>query len=295
MSRLLSLMCAVVLLAGTSAHADVTSVAPPEGLFFVGLVGGQWRMVVVESQGKLRHIVTTSEPRTPAYSEPLGRAAYISAAGELRELDLATGKDTALLLPSSKVAYTQPAYRPGTDELYVVALRDGSSVETDLGRVERAAKKLVVVLQQRSAQFEPAFTRDGAQLIYSNVLCASECPKIIQEIWVMDVVGGATRQLTLLNAVSRQPAAGISSAVVFASNANGYYQLWRIQPGAAAQQLTREAAVDESPAITASGDIYFVRRTANGGRLMRLTTQGEASPIKLDDSITDVRDVRWGR
>ncbi len=209
--------------APTNRASDTASL--PKGAAFVGLVGEEWRLFVVEASGQLRTVHTQTEPRTPAYAARLGRVAYVSSAGELHEIDIKSGAEQVLLMPSSKMAFTQPAYRPRTDELYVVALRDGTSIETDIVRVDRAMKRTTTVLSQRSAQFEPTFSADGMHLFYSNVACASECQNIVQEIWGMDVVGGRVQQHTLLNAVSRQPVSAADGSVLFASNTRGTYQL----------------------------------------------------------------------
>ncbi|MGH8177223.1 MAG: hypothetical protein ACREV5_13265 [Steroidobacter sp.] len=280
-------------LACLSSHADVAGV--PKELLFVGLTHGEWRLIVGEGSAAPRRIDSVSEPRTPAYSLKRNRIAYVSSAGELREIDLISGADSVLLKPSREIAFTQPAYRPESDEIYVVALRGASSVDTDIVRVDRSAQRTVPLLRQRSAQFEPSFTRDGARMLYSNVVCGSECPKIVQELWSMDVVGGVAEQITLLNSVSRQAAAGGGDRIVFASSKSGHYQLWGIDAaGASPRRLTESPAVDESPVIGDAGEIYFVRRTAAGGGLMRVDVSGRAQSVALPDSISDVRDVRWG-
>lgn len=266
----------------------------PPGVSFVGLVDGEWRLFIVEGGGVLRSLRTRGEPRTPAYSSRLQRAAYVSAAGELREIDLQSSSDSLLLKPSATFSYTQPAYRPRTDELYVVALRDRSSVETDIVRVDRGAQRATTFLLQRSAQFEPAFSADGQRLFYSNVACASECPKVLQEIWAMDVVGGIAEQRTLLNAVSRQPAAGSDDLVIFVSNAQGSYELWRSGSTGKAEPIARAEGIAESPITTHDGEVYFIKRSAQRGVIVRLLDDGAARPVALAATIQDVRDLRWG-
>lgn len=285
-------LLALLLLACTTPQATAASADLPVGMSFVGLVKDEWRLFVVDASGA-RAVKTAGEPRTPAYSAHLQRVAYISSAGELRELDLKTATDTVLLRPSVKVAYTQPAYRPQTDELYVVALRDGSSIETDIARVDRIAKRTVTVLHQRSAQFEPAFSADGAQLLYSNVACASECPKVLQEIWTMDVVGGISEQRTLLNAISRQPVSS-DAGVIFVSNAGGSYALWKSTASGEATRLTHDSVLAESPVVSDSRTIFFIERSPQGGVVVALGEDGTTRPVALPTDIKDVRDLRWG-
>lgn len=288
------LLIAVIATLGSSPRLAFANDVLPEGVSFIGLVNGEWKLLIMGAGGALRTVRTTSEPRTPAYSSWLGRAAYISAAGELREIDLQSSTDSLLLKPTAKVSYTQPAYRPRTDELYVVALRDGSSIETDIVRVDRVAKQTTTVLLQRSAQFEPAFSADGTLLLYSNVACASECPNVLQEIWTMAVVGGVAKQRTLLNVISRQPAGMANGAVLFVSNARGTYELWRSSGTGLAEPIGRPEGVAESPIVTGDGSVYFILRTSRGGHIARLLEGGAARPVGVAKGIEDVRDLRWG-
>lgn len=293
-----SLICMLVaagaLAAPRFARADVVIAHAPAGLVFVGLRNDRWLLFAGTGDANPRSIATVTDPRTPAYSKGQQRIAYVSSEGAVREIDLRTGEDAVLLESTRSHGYTQLAYRPGTAELYLVVLHQGSSVDTDLAVLDRDKRQARIVSRQRSAQFEPAFTSDGAQLIYSNVSCASECPNIVQEIWSMDLVSGVVQQLTLLNAVSRQPTIDAAGAVVFASNEQGHYQLWRLAPGAQPVRLTDAAAIDESPVSSDRGEVYFIRRTADGGQLMRMDANGSLTAVALGRDIRDVRDLRWG-
>lgn len=272
---------------------QVSAQAYPPQLLFVGLSSGQWKLFV-GAGSQLVTVDTSSEPRTPAFAFEHKRVAYISAAGELRELDLSQKRDTLLMAPSADAAYTQPVYRPGTVDLYLVALKQGTSVDTDIVHFDRATAKMQPVLRQRSAQFEPTFSSDGQQLIYSHVACASECANIIQEVWGMRLSSGTVEQLTLLNAISRQPALAASGTLTFSSNQAGHFQLWQRSKPGKLTQLTQSQAVDEAPVTGEAGEIYFIRREASGGRLMLRAPGGQLRALELPD-ISDIRDLRWGR
>src|SRR5262245_38483148 len=87
----------------------------PAELLFVGLSAGEWALYVGRGTRELQRVPTVSQPRSPAYGARAGRIAYISAGGELREIDLERRSDVVLLAPTKQEAYTQPTYRPGTD------------------------------------------------------------------------------------------------------------------------------------------------------------------------------------
>lgn len=279
--------------ASTPLHA--ASAELPEGLLFVALREDTWQIHRVDGRGEARPIPTPTEPRTPAYSASTGRIAYVSAAGDVHEIELASGDDTVLVRKTDQQAYTQPTYAPGSDVLYVVTLRQGNSVDSDITRVDRATGKTVPVLLHRSAQFEPTPSRDGHRLYYSHVACAAECGKIIQEIWALQLASGVTEQLTLLNGISRQPVEGEDGTLYFSSNRDGNNHLWRLpRIGAAPERLTDGRVTDDSPAPIGDA-VYFVRRERGATRLMRWRQERGVAPVDLPAGISAIRDLRVGQ
>lgn len=266
--------------------------ALPAGLALVARGDDGWRLVANDPDGRLLRLPTLSEPRTPAFSAARGVVAYVAANGEVRELDLASRADRLLLRPDAEVAFTQPAYSPDGARLYLVALRKGNSVDTDLVVVDAAAPAAPPeTLEQRSAQFEPHASADGRRLAYSSVSCTMECGRIIQEIWFRDLVTGEATQATLLNAVSRQPSLAADGTLYFASNAAGHYHIYRqAGPGEAPRALTRGEVTDESPVVL-DGVLHFIRRQRDGVHLMRWTGSG-AEPVPLPKEFLDLKDLR---
>lgn len=276
--------------------AAATGEPLPPGLLFVGLQAGSWKLHVAQGDGTLRAVSTPSEPRTPAFSARRGSVAYVSAEGELREVDLASGRDEVLLSPTASQGYTQPTYRPGSDELFLVLLRQRSSVDTDLARVQRGTRSAERLARQRSARFEPAFGEDGRILVYSAVSCAMECGRIIQELWERDLVTEQARQLTLLNGIARQPFRARDGRVYFSSNRAGHYHIWRLASSEEAPTaLTSGDVTDESPVVDDAGTVYFIRRRPSGAQLMRLAPAGAPRPVRLPPELVDLRDLRLGR
>jgi Tol biopolymer transport system component len=173
-----------------------------------------------------------------------------------------------------------------------VLLKDGASVETDIAAVDPATDSENVVVAQRSAQFEPHFY-PPAMLYYSNVLCTEECGRIIQEIWRKNLVSGEAEQVTLVNAIARQPVVSPDGRwLYYSSNKSGNFHVWRLdlQTGTY-ERLTDGVVTDISPALDGQGQLYFIRKSPTGTQLMHLGSSREPEPIPLPPSMTDIRDL----
>lgn len=266
----------------------------PAGLSFVGHTATGWEIFVVNDEGRLRRVPAHSEPRTPAYSLSRRRLAYVSAEGHVREIDLRSGDDRVVVEAGPGAAYTQPAYQPGGARLYLVRLKQGSSVDTDLVAVDPDRANVRVVTGQRSAQFEPRVSADGRFLYYSSVACTLSCGKIIQEIWRRDLLSGESEQVTLLNGIARQPFPGSDGSLYFVSNRAGSFHLWRWSIGDIPERLTSGIVSDESPVLASDQSLYFIRRSPTGTRLMRLAGGGTAEPVSLSVELADLKDLRAG-
>lgn len=284
---------AMILLWSHSSNAS----SWPSGLSFVGLKAGVWQLLVVPRGASTPQAIPLPlEPRTPAYSGNTSRVAYIGADGGLREFDLASGRERVLALPDRNHGYTQPAYGKGGEELLVVVLKEGASVDTDIVAIDRNKARRQPVVSQRSAQFDPAIGADG-WLYYSNVLCTTDCGQIIQEIWRKDRVSGVARQLTLLNALSRQPVSSEDGGTLyFSSNRGGNFHIWSLDLVAGEyRQLSDGRVADTDPAVDARGNLYFIRRSPAGTRLMRRGDDGNLVEVALPEGITDLRDLEIDR
>lgn len=265
----------------------------PEGLSFIGLTSEGWRLYAVgPGESEPRVIATSSEPHDAAYHLSGGRIAFIAADGALRELDLHTGEEHTLRPRSDRLAWTQPAY-DSAGRLFAVALKEGSSADTDIVQLTGTTVKQVV--QQRSAQFEPNV--QGRVLHYSNVLCTVGCGRIIQEIWRMDLLTGQARQVTLMNAISREPTASPDGGwLYFVSDRNGHYHIWRLAiPDGEPEPVTRGNYTDLSPALDGAGRLWFIRRTPQGVRLMVREAEGTMLTKPLPAGISDVRALEIAR
>lgn len=269
-------------------HAE----ALPDGMMFIGLKDGHWRIHVVTDKG-LQILETASEPRTATFNRRRGAVAYMGADDKLHEIDIHQGKDRQLLTSDKERALTQPAYSASGQTLYMVAMQGGMSAQTDILAVNLDKKETPRrVTQQPGAQFEPRAMGDHG-LLYSSVSCSLGCGRIIQEVWLKDMLTERARQVTLMNAIARQPSPSIGGKwIYFSSDADAHYHIWRISSdGGAAQQITKGNAADISPALDRRSWVYFIRYEPGGTKLMRIDGDGALAALQMPDGITDIRNL----
>ncbi len=262
-----------------------------QNISFVGLMNDKWQFYM-EIQSNLQEVRTLFEPRTPTFNLKNGRFAYIAPDGSLYEQSLKNKKEKLLLQADRGHAYTQPAYDSTGNQLYVVALKEGASVDTDILVFDKSRKNPKVIVRQRSAQFEPTAptTKD---LFYSNVLCTVGCGKIIQEIWHMDVVSGEAKQVTMVNSIARQPVVSHDGTwLYFSSNKSGPYHIWRMNLKTQKyEELTQGNVTDISPALDKDDTLYFIRRSPEGVQLMHRKAEGALVSMTLPEGVSDIRDL----
>lgn len=263
----------------------------PAGLSFVGLSNDQWAIYAAQS-GELDKFPSASEPRTPSFHLKTQRYAYIGADASLHEANLQNSADSIVKPSLPGHAYTQPAYDDEGKRLFVVSLKEGASIDTDI--LIRENGRWNIAVNQRSAQFEPYF-HGPSTLYYANVHCTEDCGRIIQEIWRKDLIGGIAEQVTLTNSIARQPVLSKDgNDLYFSSNKAGYYHIWRLSLATNTyHQLTSGAVTDESPALDSDDKLYFIRHADyRPVAIMQWQEGSEPVEIPLPDGISDVRDLK---
>ena len=280
----------LIVLGSTLAHgADDW----PTGLSFVGLKAGHWQLYIVAPDAKEpQPVATAQEPRTPTYNPHTGKVAYIGSDASLREITLATATEQIVLNAAAKQSYTQPAYDTDGKRLFVVALREGASVATDILVLDETCQQRKAVVTQPLAQFEPRFQAPNT-LYYASVSCNTGCGRIIQEIWRMDLSSGEAEQLTLVNAIARQPVLATADQwLYFASNQAGNFHLWRLNLDSGQYEpLTSGRVTDSNPAFDRDQRLYFLRHTPAGVQLLRRENNGTLQALTLPEPFDDLRDL----
>lgn len=269
----------------------------PTNLLLVLNVGKTWSTQTIHpNNGEFQEIELADSLRTPAYDSVNNRVAYISDNGSVVEQIIGGSNNTLINASSNRNNYTQPAYSPSGEGLYIVELKEGTSVDTDILVFDKSRKELKPVVTQRSAQFDPMLPTEN-ELYYSNVHCTVDCGKIIQEIWRKNLVSGVAEQVTLLNSISRQPfLLPDGEWLYFSSNKKGNYHIWRMNlKSKEYEQLTQGYVTDINPVLDEEENLYFIRRSPDGVMLMRRDRRGVLKEMILPDGVTDIRDLRISR
>lgn len=298
MLRYLGLLIPLVLCHAVHAGERGLSCADwPLGMTFVGLTAAGWQTFAVTGEGrKPQQLSLDTEARTPQYLLKTNAIIYINEAGQLMRSSLADNgviKDVQTVLsPTEQASYAQPEFDARKNLIYVVELKQGNSVDTDIIQINPDSHKREPIIIQRSAQFEPFVL--GEWVYYSNVHCVVGCGKIIQEIWRYHSVSGIAEQITLLNATSREPTVDHQHEwLYFSSNAAGNYHIYRqsLAKPPILERLTEGSVTDMSPVID-RGRLYFIRHDASGASLQCLKQEKPGLwSVILDDNITNLRDL----
>ena len=118
------------------------------------------------------------------------------------------------------------------------------------------------------------------------------------DLWVQSAPGDGARWVRLTSGLAwdREPAwTSDGSAIVFASDRGGDFDLWRIRVGAggaatgAPERLTDTRDDDGEPAIAADGRIVFVRGRGNGARVHVRAANGSVKRLTSQDAAGE----RW--
>lgn len=271
----------------------------PLGMTFVGLTASGWQTFAVTGEGREpQQLSLDAEARTPQYLSKTNSIIYINEGGQLMRASLA-GNGVVMdmqtvLSPTEQASYAQPEFDAQKNVIFVVELKQGKSVDTDIIQINSDSHKRDPVIIQRSAQFEPFVS--GEWVYYSNVHCVVGCGKIIQEIWRYHSASGIAEQITLLNSTSRQPTVDRQQEwLYFSSNAAGNYHIYRQSLSDTAppvlEQLTEGPVTDLSPVID-RGRLYFIRHDARSASLQCLNKQNAGlKNMILDNNIINLRDL----
>jgi len=260
------------------------------GNLVVGLVYPEmeWKLFIQQEKGNWELFPTEEEPRTPVYSEESDLLVYADSRGNIRVVD--KGVERVAFAASEEHTFTQPVFDQSGNQIYVVQLKQGSSVDTDVLIGDLLSGKTRKVISQRSAQFEPFVTDE--HVYYNSVSCIPPaCDRIIADIWRINPVSLVAEQLTALNAISKAPAVSLDGELYFISDTSGRFRLHRYSK-TESTPLTPDVGTDSSPGVTASGDVIYINRMRSKPDTLKQWSDvsGQVSDIPTPQNVIKLRD-----
>ncbi|MFA7061096.1 MAG: hypothetical protein WC156_09780 [Pedobacter sp.] len=267
----------------------------PKGTSFIGFRDGVWNVYLVKDENSPpQSVKTVSEPRAATFSMNKSAVVYVAADGKIREVDLRSAVDRVLLESDKKRTFAQPSYNVDGTKLLMVDMKDGRSGDSKKIALFDIIKAggVIEVTSQPTSQLEPRFATDQL-ILYSSVSCTLGCGKIIQEIWRKDIVTETADQVTLLNAIARQPVASSDGKwIYFSSNKAGSYHIWRVaMSGGTPEQVTKGKVTDVSPVVAHDGRVCFLRTSTNSSGMVCKLTTGEELEMDLPTGVQNIRNL----
>jgi len=265
------------------------SIAADSGFLVVGLEQRslQWQLYRQLANNEWVLVATDDEPRTPDYHPISNRLVYADSVGSIRIVE--SNSERTLFESDPAYKLTQPVFSSDGDLVYMVALKDGNSVDTDIVVGNITTGEVSPVVLQRSAQFEPFVSDD--YILYSSVSCVPPaCHRIIEDIWKIQPVSREAEQLSNFNVISREPVFNGENVFVI-SDLTGRFRLHKLQDGTSVP-LSSGDVIDSSPGITNRGDVVFIQRKRNAPDVIKqwqrdsgdlLDIKGPAGILKLRD------------
>jgi len=273
-----------------SLVGSVHAAALPDGLVFVGLTDSGWSAYQT-SQQQLNPLSDLENPRNVTFSPARKQITFVAADASLQSYSFDARKISPTVNDLEN-RYTQPKYSADGKRLFSVMLKQGQSRSTEIVEFMGGKTSPRKVVVKRTAQFDP-YMFDERYLYYTTALCVDGCGKMIWELWRKDMYTGIQEQLTLFNAVSRQPVLKEKETLYFSSNQAGYYHIWRMKTevGGKAEQLTFGEVHDSDPAFDRAGNLYFIRRTPESVDIMVRYEDGRIQTVALPETIEDIRNL----
>ncbi len=283
----------------SSAHAELKTQLPP-GLSFIGLTNDGWLPFIVTGKGQLQAIESIVNPRQFTWSAHTEQAVYSNPAGALQlyhrsKISALFGSaDTDSAAAGPTHAYTQFTFYDQGKQLWAIRLINQKSEKTEIVRFNFQTQHFETWHQHAGAVFDVKPSPQG--VYYSLVNCVVQCGGIRQELW-MRMHSGEAFQLTRFNSMVCYPEPWAEQKVLFSVYQEDGYQIWQLdssRPTMEPKQLTQlisrnERYSDLWPSANASDSFYFVRRSAQGGRLLHWRA-GTISNIPTP-GILDIRDL----
>ena len=209
--------------------------------------------------------------------------------GALRRIDIG-GRPPRTLLSLQQAASGMAIAGPGrvvidalspTQNLSLVSLAPGSNSDP------------VTLTRGESADRQPAFSPDGARVVFSSDREGNV------DVWEIELSSGNLRRLTTEMAQDWDPGySNDGKQILFSSRRLGHYEIWMAAPdGSGARQVTADGFDAENPVMTPDGRwiVYTSANPVQGG-IWKIRPDGSEPTLLFKGAINNAEvspDGRW--
>lgn len=258
---------------------------------FIGLQNQAWKIYLAKQDLRRAQVIDGIEfPRTYSWNPKTKQIAYVGIDAQLKLYDISKKSHRLLTAEYAADHFTQPYFDSSTNRLWAVHMPGGKSRSTNIAVIDPESGVVDLVVRKRTAQFEP-FSAGPGYLYYTTATCVDDCGSPIWELWRKNLQNLHQEQLTLLNALSRKPVLAPDNTLYFASDKNGYFQIWRMKAevGAKPEPVSSPGYNDSDPNVK-DGVLYFVRASGGKSQLM-MWKDGTEHSLPLPDGVSQIRNL----
>ena len=206
-----------------------------------------------------------------------GIATLYDGLKQRRKVELPTGADQAALSPDGKwIAYSHPVGQAGT------------SRDRDLALFELASGKSRPFIQRAGLQHAPVWSADGSTIYYTQGQTGGGAA-----LWSTSLDGSSEMQVTLGRALDLEPTVSSSGDLFIASNRDGDYDVYRIDPTSGeAEAVLGGDGYEGGPSVSPDGKQLLLISDRGGRRAIWKASAGgtELAPVVQGRPL---RQPRW--
>jgi TolB protein len=290
-------------------------------MVFVAQIDGQWDLFSWDPFGneKARQLTSTStDERWPSLSADRNIILYSDTGGLLHGMKIKEDSKWIITQEGERSIFIFPKLSPDGKRILAAAreapgklgarlairhLDDAAKTDSsyrygDPWIRKRHSKKPTWLLKMEASQYCPSWGPEEKKIVFCNIHSRVVAGRIITEIWEARVDRADARQLTLLDAFSKNPSwSPDGSRVVFVSNKYGHFNIFEVDVHTREiKRLTKENASENNPVYSPSGRYVAYVSTKTGSSAIwildkQTSRKFQAKPFEKDN--VPCKDPDW--
>lgn len=247
------IMCFWVCSAGTTFAGEVAFLAYKKGF---------WQVFTMDADGRNQKQVSfSSYDKNKISWFPNGKSLLLNGSqGEIVELELETGNETAFEIPLEPIA--DAVISPNGRQLVFSISAAGPVDRNDIWVVDKDGRNLRKITRMKGLQHEPAWSKDGKTIYFLSGIVGVN--KQHHDIFRVNILSNNVEQLTNLALYHFDIALSETGDIAFSNNQSGDYEVWIKRSSGQLTQITSSPGVDSKPNWSPNGEKLIFESTRTG-------------------------------